>query len=65
MNFNKLTIKENKVYRLKSLWSDSNLGGGNKLSYFLPAYATPQFSGNHKECLEFIMQSGGEYRELA
>jgi hypothetical protein len=61
MNFNRMTIINGSVFKVKAHWSDSNLGGGNKLSFFVPHYAKPLFSGTPSECEQFISQCCAEY----
>lgn len=58
MNFNRMIIKNGQVYRLQPSWNGRNLGGGNKVSFNVPYYAKPLFSGSEMECVQFIAQHG-------
>ncbi|MBE0436591.1 MAG: hypothetical protein IBX56_12390 [Methylomicrobium sp.] len=65
MSYNKMTIKDGAVYRLKAGQTGAATDMGScKRYWFLPYYATKRFKGSINDCLRFISANGGEYVAL-
>lgn len=62
MNNNKMTIKKNRVFKLKPHWENYGLSHGkNNCSWFLPHYYKALFEGSVEDCLAFISNQGAEF----
>ena len=65
MSFNKMTIKENKVFKLKIGQTGTPTDMANCKKYFyLPSYATARFEGSFKDCMNYIRNNSAEYIEI-
>lgn len=64
MNFLRMTIKNGNVYKLKSHFSDDAIAAFKKVTFYLPSYAKPIFSGSYEDCFNFIEKSGAVYERL-
>lgn len=66
MNFNRMTILEGKVYKVKRV----QLGGyatdmaAKKFEWVVSSAASPRFTGSQEECLAYIAAQGAEYQAL-
>lgn len=61
MNFLKMTIINNQVFKMKANWENYGLSHArNNVSFFVPSYAKPLFSGSEADCFSFIKQSGAD-----
>lgn len=64
MNYNRMTIKDGQVYKLKPQYryaSGSPTGGGAATVTWHVGSAAPRFSGCQDECIAFIAQAGAEF----
>ena len=63
MNYNRMTIRDGKVFKMKR----HQIGGyatdmaAKKFEWIVSGAATPLFSGSQDECLAYIASQGAEY----
>ena len=65
-NFNRFTIQESGefycVFKMKPERRQAATGGGyNPVIWFIPATAKPKFVGSYAECMDYIIENGGQY----
>lgn len=66
MNFNRMTILEGQVYKVKRV----QIGGyatdmaAKRCEWIVSGAATPRFTGSQDECLAYIAAQGAEYQAL-
>lgn len=64
MNYNRMTIRDGKVFKMKR----HQIGGyatdmaAKKFEWFVSGAATPLFAGSQDECLAYIVSQGAEYQ---
>ena len=64
MNFNRMTIREGKVFKMHR----QQIGGyctdmaAKNFEWVIHAHAAPRFTGSQEECLAYIASQGAEYQ---
>lgn len=64
MNFNRMTVINGQVFKLKPSWSGCWTDmAGRSLQWVVSKAAQPRFSGTTSQCLEFIERAGAVYQD--
>ena len=64
MNYNRMTIRDGKVFKMKRQQIDGYATdmAAKKFEWIVSAVATPLFAGSQDECLAYIASQGAEYQ---
>lgn len=64
MNYNRMTIRDGKVFKMKRHQSGGYATdmAAKKFEWIVSCAATPLFAGSQDECLAYIASQGAEYQ---
>lgn len=66
MNYNRMTIRNGQVFKVKPQWTGYATDmGAKRLSWIISRIARPLFTGTDSECRAFIKSAGAEFQEAA